>query len=127
MWDQILNALESGKKIIDKDGRNVLSIAILNNAPLKVINKIIDISPEFLLQPNKEGSLPMHFALSRDHPNKRLINKMYYLFPDSLYISNKHGLMPIQVINDASIMQYIERLTSHGKAGSSSSFFGKKR
>jgi len=118
-WNFILNALKNGQVIKDKDGRNVLTIAILNNAPLSVIDKLIDISPEFVIEANKEGSLPIHFALSRDKPNKRIISKLYNIFPNSLYIQNKKGLRPIDVINDVGTMQYIERLASNNTTSSS--------
>ena len=116
-WNIVLEALESGKIVVDKNGKNLLSMAILNNAPVKVINKIIDIMPEYSINQDNQGNLPMHYAVSRDSPNKRIISKLYYIYPDSLLITNKQNRTPYNVIQDYSIVQFLERLDSNRNAG----------
>lgn len=118
-WNTVLHALESGQVVVDKNGRNVLSIAILNNAPLKVINKIIDTLPQFSIEADNQGNLPMHYAVSRQTPNKRIIAKLYSIYPDSLYVKNKQRRTPFNVIHDWSIVQYLERLDSSNQASGS--------
>ena len=116
-WNAVLHALESGQIILDKNGKNVLSIAILNNAPVKIIDKIIDTVPQFAIQPDNQGNLPMHYAVSRDKPSKRVISKLYDMYPDALYIKNKQHMTPYNVIHDWRIIQFLERLDSHRQAG----------
>ena len=117
-WNIVLEALEAGKVVLDKNGKNLLSVAILNNAPVKVINKIIDSLPEFSFQQDNQGNLPMHYAVSRDSPNKRIISKLYSIYPDSLQIKNKQNRTPYNVIQDWAVASFIERLDSHSQAGS---------
>ena len=115
-WNIVLEALESGQTVIDKNGKNILSIAILNNAPVKVINKIIDIMPAFTNQPDNQGNLPMHYAVSRELPNKKIISKLYFIYPPCLLIKNKQERTPYNVIQDYLIVQFLERLDSHSGA-----------
>jgi hypothetical protein len=116
-WNIVLQALHSGQVVLDKNGKNILSIAILNNAPVKVIDKIIDTVPQFAIQPDNQGNLPIHYAVSRDKPSKRIISKLYDIYPDGIYIKNKQKRTPINVIQDWEIIQFIERLDSHREAG----------
>jgi ankyrin repeat protein len=117
-WNVVLHALESGQIVVDKNGQNVLSIAIINNAPLRVINKIIDIMPQFANQPDNQGNLPIHYAVSRQKPNKRIIERLYSIYPDSLNFKNKQNRTPFNVIPDWEIIQFLERQDSHRQAGS---------
>jgi len=117
-WNVVLDALKSGQIVVDKNGQNVLSIAIINNAPLRVINKIIDIMPHFANQPDNQGNLPIHYAVSREQPNEKIISKLYSIYPESLYIKNKQNRTPFNVIPDWDTIQFLERQDSHRQAGS---------
>jgi ankyrin repeat protein len=119
-WNTILRALQAGQIVADKNGENVLSIAIINNAPVRVINKIIDIQPEFSFQVDKQGNLPIHYAVSREPPNEKIISKLYSIYPDSLYIKNKQNRTPFNVIQNWNTVQFLERQDSHRQASSSS-------
>ena len=119
-WNAILRALKAGQIVVDKYGKNVLSIAIINNAPLRAINKIIDIQPEFAFQADNQGNLPIHYAVSRDPPNEEIIAKLYSIYPDSLYIKNKQNRTPFNVIQNWNTMVFLERQDSHRQAGGSS-------
>ena len=117
-WNVILHALESGQIVVDKNGKNVLSIAIINNAPARVINKIIDTTPQFAFQADNQGNLPIHYAVSREKPSERIISKLYSIYPESLYIKNKQNRTPFNVIQNWNTMVFLERQDSHSQAGS---------
>jgi hypothetical protein len=97
-WEYAYNALMNGDHIADINGKNILNIAILNDAPEKLILKIIEVHPELARDKGEYGNLSLHYALSLNKLNEKVIRALFNVYPDALEIRNNDGYMPGQAI-----------------------------
>jgi len=104
-WLEIYELLKPGTALELQDAKgniedNILNSAIYNNAPIHVINRIIDTQPELVFKQNsKNYNLPLHFAIASQDPDIKLIRRLFDAFPEAIFIQNLSGKHPFEVIN----------------------------
>jgi hypothetical protein len=83
--------------------RNVLGEAIIRDAPLWVIERILAICPEAAKNVDAEGFTPLHQAITSGRPDQtELVKILLPAFPDAAAIPNRGHLLPIFT----SVMKY---------------------
>lgn len=104
-WLEIYEQLKPGTALELRDSRgniedNLLNSAIYNNAPIHVINRIMDVEPGLVFKQNgKNYNLPLHFAIASPDPDIKLIRRIFDAFPEAISIENINFKRPFDVIN----------------------------
>ena len=76
--------------------RNVLGEAIIRDAPLWVIERILAICPEAAKNVDADGFTPLHQAITSGRPDQpELVKMLLPAFPGAATIPNRDGFLPI--------------------------------
>jgi hypothetical protein len=73
-----------------------LHAAILNNAPLQVIESLLDAYPDGSKCQEDLGMLPIHLAVKK-HVKEQVLNVLLAANPQCIHVENYHGNTPYQM------------------------------
>ena len=99
LWDEAMKVLKKAPSRArvrrPKDGKNVLQVAILNNAPEKVCLRILQVHPGAAKYKCKKKSLPIHDLCSQAQGSLLVLEELIKIFPGSLSSLDGGGDIPL--------------------------------
>ena len=126
-WELILKLAKQGQGVMDKFGRNIISMAIEQNflTQQELIKfttylsrfdytdkNLVDFNKNILMNTNKDtkidyiklkdpetGNLPIHYVLLLNPSYETLIKKLISAYPESLHITNNARMSPLGILN----------------------------
>jgi hypothetical protein len=99
-WEYVYETLKNGINVETLPGQHLLNSAIINGAPEKTINIIIDSYPELTRIQDNYGNTSLHYALSREEPNLGVIRHLFDVYPEALHTRSFQQLSVLDVIPD---------------------------
>lgn len=92
-----------------------LHAAVLNDAPVDILECLLNVYKHAAAVPDDHGMLPLHLAIKK-HVEPESINVLLAAYPDSIDIANFNGVTPFQMAQTSSSVHkaYYQRALRRG-------------
>jgi len=100
-------SLDVSGKVIGR--RLPIHAALMNSAPLHVVQRLVNLYPEGLKQADSQGNLPLHWAFRVVDNDPKVIDHIFQAYPEAVLVKNKprkstaclgiRGLLPMECMS----------------------------